>query len=81
VTWDFIEDGLAGAVEVAVFRNAYAHGSRRVDASAASRLQDVGIKTPADGDLVPLDYRTVKRFRGRLRELMNLGGVGREPVS
>jgi hypothetical protein len=80
-TWDSLEDGLAGAVEVAVFRNAYAHGSRRIDASAANRLLDVGIKTPARGDLVPLDYPTVKRFRGRLRELMNLGGVGRESVS
>jgi hypothetical protein len=80
-TWDCLEEGLAGAVEVAVFRNAYAHGSRRIDASAANRLRHVGIKTPADGDLVPLDYPTVKRFRGRLRELMNLGGVGRESVS
>jgi len=80
-TWDCLEQGLAGAVEVAVFRNAYAHGSRRIDASAANRLRHVGIKTPADGDLVPLDYPTVKQFRGRLRELMNLGGVGRESVS
>jgi hypothetical protein len=80
-TWDSLEEGLAGAVEVAVFRNAYAHGSRRIDASAANRLQDVGITTPARRDLVPLDYPTVKRLRGRLRELMNLGGVGREAVS
>jgi hypothetical protein len=49
-TWDSLEDGLAGAVEVAVFRNTYAHGSRRIDASAANRLQDVGITTPARGD-------------------------------
>jgi len=48
-TWDSLEEGLAGAVEVAVFRNAYAHGSRRVDASAASRLQDVGRRDPATG--------------------------------
>ena len=37
--WGSLEEGLAGAVEVAVFRNAYAHGSRRIDASAASRTR------------------------------------------
>ena len=76
-TWSDLRDGAAGAVEVAVVRNAYAHGGRRIDASAASRLRAVGKSSPARGDLVVLDYSTVKVFRGRLRALMDLGGVGR----
>ena len=77
-TWDSLKEGLAGAVEVAVVRNAYAHGGRRIDEAAANRLQAVGMTSPARGDLVTLDYPTVKVFRGRLRALMDLGGVGRE---
>ena len=34
--------------------------------------------SPARGDLVTLDYPMTKVFRGRLRALMGLGGVGRE---
>ena len=77
-TWVALKDGLAGAVEVAVFRNAYAHGGRRIDESAANRLQAVGMTSPARGDVVVLDYGTVKVFRGRLRTLMDRGGVGRK---
>jgi hypothetical protein len=77
-TWDSLEEGRAGVVEVAVVRNAYAHGSRRIDEFAANRLQAVGITSPTRGDLVTLDYPTVIAFRGRLRALMNRGGLGRE---
>ena len=77
-TWDSLKEGVAGAVEVAVVRNAYAHGGRRIDESAVNRLQAVGKTSATRGDLVALDYPTVKVFRGRLRDLMNLGGVGRE---
>jgi hypothetical protein len=77
-TWDSLKEGRAGAVEVSVVRNAYAHGGRRIDESAARRLQAVGMTSPTCGDLVTLDYPTVKVFRGRLRKLMDLGGVGRE---
>jgi hypothetical protein len=38
-TWDSLKEGLAGAVEVAVVRNAYAHGGRRIDDRAAKRLR------------------------------------------
>jgi hypothetical protein len=76
-TWGALKEGLAGAVEVAVFRNAYAHGGRRIDETAANRLRAVGMASPARGDLVVLDYATVKVFRGRLRTLMDRGGVGR----
>jgi hypothetical protein len=75
--WRDLKDGLAGAVEVAVVRNAYAHGRRRIDGSAARRLRAVGMRSPALGDMVALNYPTVKVFRGRLRTLMDLGGVGR----
>ena len=77
-TGDALKDGLAGAVEVAVFRNAYAHGGRRIDEPAANRLRAVGMASPARGDLVVLDYATVKMFRGRLRTLMDRRGVGRK---
>jgi hypothetical protein len=70
---------VAGAVEVAVVRNAYAHGGRRIDESAANRLRAVGVASPAQGDLVVLDYATLKIFRRRLRALMDTGGVGRRP--
>ena len=77
-TWAALKDGRAGVVEVAVFRNAYAHGGRRIDESAASRLRAVGVTSPTRGDLVALDYPTVKAFRGRLRMLMDAGGIGQE---
>jgi hypothetical protein len=44
---------------------------------APNRLQAVGKASPARGDLVVLDYAKVKVFRGRLRTLMDRGGVGR----
>ena len=75
-TWDSLKDGVAGAVEVAVVRNAYAHGGRRIDESAANRLRAVGMTSPVRGDLVVLDYATVKVFRGRLRTLMDRSRVG-----
>jgi hypothetical protein len=75
-TWDCLKDGVAGAVEVAVVRNVYAHGGRRIDEPAASRLRAAGKTDPKAGDLVALNYATVKVFRGRLRDLMGLGGIG-----
>jgi len=60
VTWDSLNEGVAGAVEVAVVRNAYAHGGRRVDELAAKRLRAVGKTQPTAGDLVVLDYPTLK---------------------
>jgi hypothetical protein len=77
-TWDELKEGVAGAVEVAVVRNAYAHGRRRIDETAANRLRAVGMTSPAQGELVVLDYATLKVFRGRLRTLMDRGGVGRK---
>ncbi len=63
---------------MAVGRNAYAHGSRRIDPSGANRLRDICRTNAREGDLVVLDYPTLKVFRGRLRALMSLCGVGWE---
>ena len=59
-TWDSLNEGRAGAVEVAVGRNAYAHGGRRIDDAAANRLEAVGMTSPMRGYPVALDYPTVK---------------------
>ena len=75
-TWDSLKEGRAGVVEVAVVRNAYAHGGRHIDDRATNRLRAAGITSPTRGELVALDYPTVKVFRGRLRALMSHGGVG-----
>lgn len=77
-TWDSLHEGVAGAGEVAVVRNADAHGGRRVDELAARRLRAVGKAQPNAGDAVVLDYPTLRVLRGRLRALMFLGGIGHE---
>ena len=76
-TWDSIKEGVAGAVEVAVVRNAYAHGTRRIDQSAENRLRAVGKAQPSAGDPVIMDYAALKSFRARLRSLLHAGGFGR----
>ena len=75
-TWDALNEGMAGAVEVAVVRNAYAHSGRRIDHAAANRLRAAGQTAWKEGDPVVLDYATLRIFRGRLRALMGLGGLG-----
>ncbi len=76
-TWESLSEGVAGVVEVAVVRNAYAHGGRRIDELAAKRLRAVGKTQPRADEVVVLDYPTLRVFRGRLRALMNQGGIGR----
>ena len=75
-SWESVKGGLAGAVEVAIVRNAYAHGSRRIDRAAAKRLRAVELTHRRDGDPVTLDYATLRVFRARLRDLLNVGGIG-----
>jgi hypothetical protein len=43
--WCVVKDGERGAVEVAVVRNAFAHGTRCIDAAAAKRLTVAGAST------------------------------------
>jgi hypothetical protein len=75
-TWDAVRGGLAGAVEVAVVRNAYAHGARCIDETAAKRLLAAGVTHRAEGDLVALNHTKLKAFRGRLKYLLRAGGIG-----
>lgn len=70
--WDAVEGGLAGAVEVAVVRNAYAHGARRID---AKRLLAAGGAHLGEGELEGLSHAKLKVFRGRLKALLNAGGI------
>ena len=75
-SWESVVGGYAGVVEVAVVRNAFAHGARRIDGVAAKRLRAAGLTERGDGDLVALDYTTVKLYRWRLRSLLDVGGIG-----
>ena len=74
--WTDVKDGLPGAVELAVARNAFAHGTRTTDARAAKRLNDAGIRGRKTGTPVTLDYEQLVVFRSRLLSLLRAGEVG-----
>jgi len=77
--WSDLRAGLAGAVEVAVVRNAFAHGTRVIDGAANRRLVAAGgVNMPA-GTVVSLTYDALQVYRECLRHLLNLGGVKRSP--
>jgi hypothetical protein len=73
--WRDVMDGLAGAVEVAVVRNAVAHATNQIDATDAKRLQAAGSTTRAAGSQVTLDYDGLQIYRARLRSLLRYGGI------
>ena len=73
--WSEVAGGLAGAVEVAVVRNAFAHGSRTIDPSARARLLTAGARTRPAGSMVTLPYAQLREFRERLRSLLNVAGI------
>ena len=75
--WSMVKGGLAGAVEVAVVRNAFAHGSRTFDEAAAARLLAAGASTRRVGAPLKLGYPQLRGFRARLLSLLTVGGVGR----
>jgi len=75
--WTDVKDGLAGAVEVAVIRNAFAHGTRVIDVRAETRLRTVGIVSRPVGSQVTLTYTELREFRLRLLSLLGAGGVGK----
>ncbi|HEX5620976.1 MAG TPA: hypothetical protein VFX51_21315 [Solirubrobacteraceae bacterium] len=75
--WTDVEGGLGGAVEVAITRNAIAHGSRTIDAAARERLLKAGARVMPVGTVVTLTYTELNEFRGRLLSLMNESGIGR----
>lgn len=73
--WTHVSDGMAGAVEVAVVRNAFAHGARSIDVRGAQRLGAAGSPKRCVGDAVSLAYDELCTYRGRLRSLLNCGGI------
>ena len=75
--WSVVEGGLAGAVEVAITRNAFAHGSRTIDKRARLRLLDAGARPRPAGSRVTLTHGELREFRSRLKSLLNAGGIGR----
>jgi hypothetical protein len=75
--WTDVKGGLAGAVEVAVVRNAFAHGSRVIDAAAAARLFAAGGKTRKPGSRVGLSYQQLRGYRNCLLALLEAGGITR----
>lgn len=76
-SWPDVPDGEAGAVEVAVVRNAFAHGSRKIDERAARRLSDAGAPARSVGSPVTLTYGELQVYRGRMADLLNVAGLGR----
>jgi hypothetical protein len=74
-TWSDVKGGLRGAVEVAVIRNAIAHGQRSVDATSAKRLASAGVKQRPEGSSLTLSYQDLYVFRERLLSLLDAGRV------
>jgi len=76
-SWRDLQDGLAGAVEVAVVRNAFAHGQRTIDASGERRLRAAGVSSWSAGDSVSLTYDQLQVYRRCLRHMLGLAGIRR----
>jgi hypothetical protein len=72
--WSDVLDGMPGAVEVAVLRNAFAHGNRGIRPHAGDRLQAAGSATLKVGNKVTLGYEGLRCYRSRLRSLLQCGG-------
>ena len=75
--WTEVDGGLGGAVEVAVSRNAIAHGSRTIDGAGRARLLAAGARAKPIGSPVTLTYDDLREYRDRLRSLLNEGGIVR----
>ncbi|MGB8295702.1 MAG: hypothetical protein WCG85_09780 [Polyangia bacterium] len=75
-TWDGVTDGKAGLVEVAVVRNAIAHGSMMIDQAAVNRLASASssVSWPV-GHVIDLTLDDLRKYRMRLKSLLRLGGV------
>lgn len=73
--WADVVDGRSGAIEVAVVRNAFAHGGRTITAKDADRLHAAGSSPRTAGDHVSLTYDELIQFRMRLRGILRYGGA------
>lgn len=75
-SWQDVKDGKAGAVEVAVVRNAIAHGDRTYTQRGINRLQAAGVQVSINpGAPLQLDYASLHEYRARLRSLLRVGQV------
>jgi len=75
-SWQEVKGGKAGAVEVAVIRNAIAHGNRTYTQRGINRLQAAGAQISISPDTpVQLDYTALHEYRARLRSLLRVGQV------
>ena len=76
-TWTDVKGGLAGAVEVAVVRNAIAHGTRRVDENSAKRIKRTGGPTTwRENSKISFGYAQLRGYRNRLKDLLVQSGLG-----
>ena len=74
-TWRDTKGGLLGAVETAVARNAFAHGSKSLDARAVRRLADAGAAGKRVGSAVTLTIDDLMEHRSRLKSILRAGGL------
>jgi hypothetical protein len=73
--WGNVHDGCGGIVEVAIVRNALAHGARTVTQSMINRVQQNGGALPwAIGAPIRLDLSLVRTYRDRLRSFARVIG-------
>jgi len=79
--WESVTGGCAGAVEVAVLRNAFAHGTRTIDEFGERRLAKAGAPVRLAGSPVTLSYAELWTSRGRLRSLLQVSAVETQTVS
>jgi hypothetical protein len=75
-SWAIVLDGKAGCVEVAILRNAVAHGRSKFDLGMRDRLANAG-GTPRwnIGERLTLDYDITTTCRSRLKSLLRYGGI------
>lgn len=74
--WSNVTGGKAGVVEVAIYRNALAHGAVVFEPRHINRLANVP-HVPAwkVGDPIVMDYELLKTCRSRLKSLMRFGEI------
>lgn len=78
--WADVKDGSGGVVEVAVVRNAFAHGTRVVDERSAQRLLAAGVTHRPVGSAVTLEYEELRLYRARLLSLLQVSRLGYTPT-
>lgn len=79
--WSYVEAEKAGLVEVAIVRNAIAHGETDVTQSMVNRVNIVGGSLPWNiGSPIRLDIARVKEYRHRLRSFTRVVEHGAEEL-